>query len=316
MSEGAFIAVEFSPRDRTERNDHVPNRTFNPSAREAFMDIKIAFTSQDFVRDPARAFSVTSDLMTRLRIAHRPAHLERRPIRIPHGFIPMPAGFHAEQLNDAQRRHYTVRELRGETYLLESGPLEQSPYYQWRVQMLEDGLDEADCELEALGMHVAIHENAFTFNLSFITLHVGGKPFGTFTGSLIPDFGGAAYFPSSGIEERTGLWGPLVHMQVVECLAALKRETVLSLYIRDPTAYLETGDAFALLEAMNVAGYTYDAFSRWIGLELPEIQDKQQFLPVLEGAVGSAERIAQLEAFLFTQGTAPVDIDDLLARGR
>jgi hypothetical protein len=280
------------------------------------MDIKVAFTSQDFVPDATRAFSVADTLMTRLRIAHRPAHLERQPARLPHGFIPTPSGFQVGQLSDAQRRHYTVRELRGETYLLESGPLEQSPYYRLRVQMLEDGTNEMDVELEALGMHVAIHEHAFTFNLSFITLHIARKPFGTFTGSLIPDFADMPFFPSSGIEERTGLWGPLVHLQLVECLAALKRETVPSLYIRDPSSYLETGDVFALLEAMNVAGYTYDEFSQWIGLDLPEIQEKEQFLPVLSGPVGSEERIAQLEEFLFTRGVPPVNIDDLLARGR
>jgi hypothetical protein len=33
------------------------------------MDIKVAFTSQGFLRQPDRAFSVTSELMTRLRIA-------------------------------------------------------------------------------------------------------------------------------------------------------------------------------------------------------------------------------------------------------
>jgi hypothetical protein len=278
------------------------------------VDIKVAVAARDFVDDVPRALETLESLLTRLHIAHRPKITSSRTVQLVPGFIPMPPEV-LTQLNHAQRAHYRPLEVRGETYLLERTALQDNPYYRLRVQMLEDGVEALECRLEAHGFTLAIHEQAFTFAVEFITLEPVDRAFGTFIGQLV-DFGRGDPFPSSEIEERTGLWGPLVHMEFVECLAALKRAAIPSLVIRDPSGYAEQGDAFALLEAMNLAGYTYDAVSQWIGLELPDIQDKQQFIPNLSGAVGSEERINQLEAFLFTNGIAPVDIDDLLERGR
>ena len=129
---------------------------------------------------------------------------------------------------------------------------------------------------------------------------------------------GKGWFPYSEIEERTGLFGPLVHMQMVEFLAALKRIAIPSLYIRDPSGYLESGDAFALLEAFNVAELAYGDFFALMfpTLEAPEFGDKQQLIPDLSGPVGSDQRVRQLEEFLFVRGIPLPDIDDLLERGR
>jgi hypothetical protein len=278
------------------------------------VDLKVAIAGRDFIENSPHVLETLGSLLTRLGIAHRPKHVSSRRIDLQHGFIPMPREI-LTQLTEAQRQHFRVLEVRDEVYLLEHSALQDNPYYRLRVQMLEDGVESLSCTLESSGVVVAIHENAFTFSIECITLTPADRPFGTFLGTLV-DFGGDNPFPSSEIEERTGLWGPLVHMQFVECLMALKRVAVPSLVVRDPSGYAEHGDVFMLLEAMNLAGYTYDAVSDWIGLPLPEIQDKQQTVPNLSGAVGSEARIQQLEAFLFTNGITPVDIDDLLARGR
>jgi hypothetical protein len=276
------------------------------------MDIKVAFATQEPIPDVARAVQVLGDLLTRLRIGHCALPLESKPVQLPHGFFPIRSGM-LEHLTKAQRLHYTVRHLRGKTYILEHGPLEQTPHYQWRVQLLEAGIETVDVMLEAQGFQIALHQHAMTFDWRIIALHEADQSIGPFTGQI---FGEEQPFPSSIIVERTGLWGPLVHMQFVECLAALKREAIPSLTIHDPSGYADHGDVFALLEAMSIADVTYNEFSKAIGLPPLEPQTAPLFVPALEGAVGSADRVRQLEEFLFTQGIAPVDIDALMVRKR
>lgn len=279
------------------------------------MDLKVAFTSQDIVPDAAYALEVAQGLAQRLHIAHRRAHLPRQANRLEHGFFPLldeqVVGF-----SKAQREQLGIRKLRGAWYRTEQGPLEQSPYYRYRVGMLEQGVESVEAELEALGQRLAFHPNMYTFELRFISLHLPGQTLGPFVGGLM-DWG-KRWFPYSEIEERTGLFGPLVHMQMVEFLAALKRIAIPSLYIRDPSGYLESGDVFALLEAINAAELTYgDIFAMMFPtLEAPEMGSKEQLIPDLRGEVGSEQRLRQLEEFLFVQGVPVPDIDDLLARGR
>lgn len=295
------------------------------------MDIRVAFTSQDFVPEPQRALEAAQGLADRLKIAHRSANLVRQPVRLPHGFI----GYEPElfrQLTPQQLEPYLVREIRGQFYLLEDGPLQQNPYYRRRVQMLEAGQEWLEGEVEALGLRLAFHPSMYTFNLKFITLYERGERLGTFAGQLLLDLGGEPYFPSSEIDERTGLFGVLVHMQMVEFLAALKREAVPSLCILEPTGYLERGEVLELMTTFEGAGFTYQRFLEALVISedataqeqrelkafwrLPESEDKSLALPDLRGPVGSPERIAALEEFLFLSGVAPVDIDHLIAEGR
>ena len=295
------------------------------------MDIKVAFTSQGFVPDAKAALESATRLAERLHIAHRPLNVPRQPNRFPHGFI----GYEPElfkQFNPKQLEHYKVREVRGMFYLLEDGPLQQSPYYQRRVAMLEAGQESLEGEVEALGLRLAFHPSMYTITLQFITLHEKGERFGTFVGQLLPDLGGEPYFPSSEIDERTGLFGVLVHMQMLEFLAALKLEAVPSLYILDPTGYLENGDVLELMTTFEGAGFTYQRFMEMLAIpedatleqqrelkafwRLPETEDKTLALPDLRGEVGSEGRIATFEEFLFLSGVAPVDIDNLIAEGR
>jgi hypothetical protein len=279
------------------------------------MDLKVAFTSQDVVPDVVYALEVAQGLAERLCIAHRAAHLSRRFNRLEHGFFAL-SDEQVKGFTKAQREQLGIRKLHGHWYRTERGPLEQSPYYRYRLAMLEQNLGAVDSEIEALGLRLALHPNMYTFELRFISLYLSGQTVGPFVGGLM-DWG-QGWFPYSEIEERTGLFGPLVHMQMVEFLAALKRIAIPSLYIRDPSGYLERGDVFALLEAMNLAEMTYQDFFALIfpSLEMPEIGEKNQLIPDLSGPVGSEKRVRQLEEFLLNCQASTPDIDDLLARGR
>jgi hypothetical protein len=292
------------------------------------MDVKVGFASQDFVPDQERALRAAERLADRLKIAHRPAHLARQPVRLSHGFI----GYQPElfrQFTPEQLKPYRVREIGGQFYLLEDGPLQQSPFYRFRVRMLEEGREELMGELEATGLRLALHPLMHTFALQFITLHLGGRPFGPFVGEVLSDMDN---FPSSEIEVRTGLFGVLVHMQMVEFLAALKREAIPSLCIREPTGYSGNGDVLELMTTLEGAGFGYQRLIETLAIpedatpqerrelqafwRLPETEDKELALPDLSGPVGSPPRIAALEEFLFLSGIPLVDIDDLIGRGR
>jgi hypothetical protein len=279
------------------------------------MDLKVAFTSQDVVPDVEYAFKVAQELAERLHIAHRPAHLERQWQGFEHGFLPLPEEY-VTPLSKSQRQELGIRKLYGAWYRSENGPMGQSPYYRHRVGMLERGQEAVEGELEATGFRLALHPNMFTFELRFITMYLPDRTVGPFVGGLM-DWG-QAWFPYSEIEERTGLFGPLVHMQLVEFLAALRRIAIPSLYIRDPSGYLEHGDSFALLEAMDIAGMGYQELLELMvpNHQPPEILDKHQLIPDLSGSVGSAGRVRHLEEFLFTQGIPLTDIDSLIEQGR
>jgi hypothetical protein len=306
------------------------------------MDLKVAFTSQDTVPDVDHALASVKRLAERLHIAYRKADIEPRNILLSHGFYPVDgAHFNSETgkspkemietLSDGERETLGFRKVRGRWYRTMNAPLEQNPYYQLRVGMLADGVEEQACRLEARGFTLALHPLMYTFDLRFITLQfedMTGKK--TTCGSFV----GQVFYadtdtplPSSEIEERTGLFGPLVHMQLVEFLAALKREAIPSLYIRDPSGYLETGNVGELVTACKQAGMTLTHF--WNALSQSENATPEEAFfkgnldlpehsrpPVLEGTVGSEERLRQLGNFLVTHGHLLPDIDKLLADGR
>ena len=292
------------------------------------MDIKVAFTSQALVPNPAGALEVARGLAERLHIAHRPAVFKPQYIELPHGFFPIPAATVA-QLSPHHIAQQGLRQIRGEWYRTANGQLEQSPYYQWRLGQLEAGIEQSWCEIEAVGLRLALHPNMHSFDLLLITLHLEHQTIGPFTGQVFPEMD---LFPSSEIEERTGLFGVLVHMQLVEFLAALRREAIPSLYIRDPSGYLEHGDVLELFTAFENAGFGYQSFLEALTIpqdatpdqtrqlkafwRLPETEDKTLALPDLRGEVGSEGRIAAFEEFLFLSGVTPVDIDHLIAEGR
>lgn len=307
------------------------------------MDIKVAFTSRDIVPDVKRALASIKQLADRLYIAYRKADIEPRNIVLSHGFYPVD-GLHLtsttmdnvagtspkdviENLSATERERFGFRKVRERWYRTMNSPLEQSPYYQLRVEMLVDGVEEQACRLEAKGFTLAFHPLMYTFDLRFVTLHFKDMVCGPFVGQVFYADTDTP-LPSSGTEERTGLFGPLVHIQLVEFLAALKREAIPSLYIRDPSGYLESGNVSELVTACKQAGMTLTHFWETLSthentapgeeaffkgsLDLPE----PSHLPDLEGAVGSEERLRQLEQFLVTHGHLLPDIDKLLADGR
>jgi hypothetical protein len=281
------------------------------------MDLKVAFTSQDTVPNVDEVLTTIRNLSKRLQIAQRETNMEKKILLQP--------GFYAvsvEQLSAADRERFGFRELRGQWYRTPNGEMEQSPYYKLRVKMLEDNVD-LECRLEARGFVLALHPQMYTFNLSLITLHFENKRCGPFVGQIV-SIDGETPFPSSEIEERTGLFGPLVHIQLVEFLAALKREAVPSLYIRDPSGYLEHGDTSKLTRTIQEAdpfwkplidGGVQESESVRAALGLPDIDQELAGLNLV-GEVGSSERVEALEHFLMTRGHPLPDIDTLLANGR
>ena len=279
------------------------------------VDLKVAFTTLDAVPDVAGALASARALADRLRIAHRPVGLPRRANRLEHGFFPAPDDF-VRTLNPERIEAFGMRQVRGQWHRFDVGPIAESPCYRFRVRMLEDGVDALDGEIEGQGLRLAVNETMFTIEVQLVTMTFGKEIVGPFTAALF-DMGGW-WLPGSEIDERTSIAGPLAHMQLVEFLAAWRREAVPSLYIRDPSGYLEHGDVFALLEAMNLAGAQLGELMQALfpGERMPDIQDMDRALPQLSGAVGSAERVAQLEQFLFTNGVTAPDIDDMLERGR
>jgi hypothetical protein len=281
------------------------------------VDLQVACATLDWVSDPDRALNVVRDTAARLRIATSEHRRRRDPYEWKHGFI----GFsddRYERLTPQQRETWPLRRIREQWYTLPDTPIERSPYYQRRVQMLEDGVESMTGRLEAHGLKLALHENMFTFDFLFITLEFPDETVGPFLG-LLGDLG-ECVFPVSEIEERTGLFGPLVHMQFVEFLAAIKREAIPSLYIRDPSGYAEHGDVARLLEAMDISAQSYEAMFKALApsLKVADViqEDARAPIPMLTGEVGSPERIAQFEHYLFAHGVTAPDIDALLEQGR
>ncbi len=301
------------------------------------MDLKVAFASQDIVPNVDHALACVKQLAQRLHIAYREADIEPRNILLSHGFYPVDRShFNAEKgkspkemietLSDGERETLGFRKVRGRWYRTMNGPLEQNPYYQLRVGMLADGVEELSCKLEAKGFTLAFHPLMYTFDLRFITLHFKNTTCGPFIGQVFYADTDTP-LPSSEIEERTGLFGPLVHMQFVEFLAALKRKAIPSLYVGDPSNYLEHGNVFELSTACEQAGMTLTHF--WNALSQSENAPPEEAFfkenldlpehscpPALEGAVGNEERLRQLGEFLVANGHLLPDIDKLLADGR
>lgn len=280
------------------------------------MDLQVACAALDWVSDPDRALEVVRETAARLRIATSEHRRRRDPYEWQHGFI----GFsddRYEQLTPQQRESWPLRRIRDQWYRIPDTPIERSPYYQRRVRMLEDGVESMTGRLEARGLKLALHEQMFTFDFLFITLEFPDETVGPFLG-LLANLG-EWVFPASEIEERTGLFGPLVHMQFVEFLATIKREAIPSLYIRDPSGYAQHGDVTRLLEAMDISARTYEAMMAAFDPSTrisDVIQADAAPIPMLSGEVGSAERIAQFEHYLFTHGVTAPDIDALLGQGR
>ena len=280
------------------------------------MDLKVAYAALDWVPDPENAFRVAKNTAARLKIAAKEHRVARKKYEWQHGFIGMTEDQY-QQLTP-QQRTLPLRKIRDEWYVIPERPIEQSPYYQHRVRMLSDGVASMTGSLEAAGLKLALHERMFTMDFLFITLRLPNETVGPFLG-ILADFGDWVY-PGSEIEERTGLFGPLVHMQFVEFLSAVKREAIPSLFIRDPSGYADHGDVFGLLEAMNISASTYETLFQALfpTLEITGViqHDPRALIPMLEGEVGSPERIQQFEHYLFTHGVAAPDIDALLEQGR
>jgi hypothetical protein len=280
------------------------------------MDLKVACAALDWVADPEHALRAAQETAARLKIATRKHRVVRTKYHWHHGLFGM-TGDQYEQLTP-QQHTLPLRKIRDEWFIIPDTPIEQSPYYRRRVRMLEDNAEPIKGSLEAHGLKLALHENMFTTDFLFITLRFRKETVGPFLGLLAgtDDW----VYPGSEIEERTGLFGPLVHMQFVEFLSAVRREAMPSLFIRDPSGYADHGDVFQLLEAMNVSMDTYQTLFEALfpGFEIGDViqRDPRALIPMLAGEVGSPERIQQFEHYLFTHGVAAPDIEALLERGR
>jgi hypothetical protein len=281
------------------------------------MDLKVAFTAVECVPNVAQALDCAGRLASRLRIGHTPTRFERTVIEYWHGFVPLPEE-NLRNIDTSQLGPLGFRELHGQWYRTENGVLEQNPYYQYRLQMLEHNTNSLPVQLEAEGICLAVHAHMFTINLRLISLHLENQKtvIGPFVGDLFET--GDSWMPFHELEERTTVGGPLAHIRMVEFLAALKREAIPSLEIRDPSGYLEHGDVFALLETMNIATDEFSKFAQSLSgeLEIPDINDTQSAVPSLSGPVGSEGRIAQLEQFLISNNFVAPDIHGMLERGR
>jgi|GEM_PF-3685386 len=265
------------------------------------MDLQVSFSARNLIPDVGAFLEAARTLAFRLRLAQRPLHAQDPEYAVGHGFVPMPLETEV-RLNEAQRRHFTLHKLRGELYLTESGPLEDNPYYRWRLAMLEGGGPDRNGVLEASGLLLGIHERVWAFEFMAVALEYGrGERVGPFLGGVVS---GVAF---SQQDVRTGFAGPLAHMQLLEFLTALRREVLPSLHIRDPSGYLESGDVLALLEAMGYARESYAALFEEF-FDDPALAERLQGsggLPVLEGEVGSPARVVALERYL-TQSRIPV----------
>jgi hypothetical protein len=281
------------------------------------MDIKVAFTSIDNVQNLEQALESARQLAQRLCIGHTATRFQRTKIDYWHGFMPLPAEY-LERMQANQLEQLGFRQIQSGWHRLDTGPLAQSPYYQYRIQLLEAGINNIPLQVEADGICLAVHEHMFTINLRLINLHLEDQKtiIGPFVGDLFET--NDSWMPFHELEERTTVGGPLAHIRLIEFLAALKREAIPSLVIRDPSNYLEHGGIFALLETMNIAtdefGKLWESF--FGELEMPDINDIQSAIPNLSGPVGSEERIAQLEQFLALHHFVAPNIHDMLERGR
>lgn len=281
------------------------------------MDLKVAFTAVDFVPDVEATLECAAQLAASLRIGHTPNSFARSTIEYWHGFVPLPKA-NVEMTNPSQLKQLGFRQIHGDWYRSENGPLEQNPYYQYRLRQLEAGRTSVPAQLEAKGIHLGVHEHMYTINLRLISLHLKDQKtvIGPFVGDLFET--SDSWLPFHELEERTTVGGPLTHIRLIEFLAALKREAIPSLVVRDPSNYLEHGDVFALLETMNIATDEFSQLAKSLSdnLEIPDINDSQSAIPNLTGPVGSETRIAQLEQFLDSHKVLAPDIHDMLERGR
>jgi hypothetical protein len=281
------------------------------------MDLKVAFTAVESVPNVEQALACASQLAQSLRIGHMPTRFERTAIDYWHGFVPLPEEY-LKRMQPNQLEQLGFRQIQGGWHRLDNGPLAQSPYYQYRIRLLEAGINTTPLQLEADGICLAVHEHMFTINLRLINLHLEDQKtiIGPFVGDLFET--NDSWMPFHELEERTTVGGPLAHIRLIEFLAALKREAIPSLEIRDPSNYLEHGDVFALLETMNIATDEFGKLAQSLSgeLEIPDINDTQKAIPSLSGPVGSESRIAQLEQFLISNNFIAPDIHDMLERGR
>jgi hypothetical protein len=281
------------------------------------MDLKVAFTSTDFVPNVEQALECAGQLAQRLRIGQTPTRFERTTIELWHGLVPLPEEY-LNRMKPNQLEQLGFRQIQGGWHRLDHGPLAQSPYYQYRLQLLKAGINTTPLQFEADGICLAVHEQMFTINLRLISLYLEDQKtiIGPFVGDLFQT--SDSWMPFHELEERTTVGGPLAHIRMIEFLAALKREAIPSLAIRDPSNYLEHGDVFALLEAMNIATDEFGELVKSLfgELEMPDINDTQSTIPNLSGPVGSENRIAQLEQFLESHHFVAPDIHDMLERGR
>ena len=281
------------------------------------VDLKVAFTAVKTVPDVPRVLECAAQLAQRLRIGFTMTRFERTAIEYWHGFNPLPAQY-LERMTPDQLERQGYRNIRGGWHRLDKDPLSKSPYYQYRIQMLEAGTYSTPVALEADGICLAVHENMFTIHLRLISMHLEDQKMiiGPFVGDLFET--SDSWMPFHELEERTTVGGPLAHIRLIEFLAALKREALPSLVIRDPSHYLKRGDVFALLETMSIATDEFGKFAKSLSgnLEIPDINDTQSAIPNLSGPVGSESRIAQLEQFLDSHSFVAPDIHDMLERGR
>jgi hypothetical protein len=281
------------------------------------IDLKVAFTAVKFVPEVQQALECAAQLARRLRIGHTPTRFERTLTEYWHGFMPLPEEY-LQRMQANQLEQLGFRQIQDGWHRLDTGPLAQSPYYQYRIRLLEQGIERLPLHIEADGICLAVHEHMFTIHLRLITLHLENQKtiIGPFVGDLFEL--SESWMPFNELEERTTVGGPLAHIRLIEFLAALKRQAIPSLVIRDPSNYLEHGDVFALLETMNIATDEFGKFANSLfgEADLPDINDTQSAIPNLSGPVGSEERLAQLEQFLASHGFVAPDIHEMLERGR
>jgi hypothetical protein len=281
------------------------------------VDLKVAFTAVKTVPDVPRVLECAAHLAQRLRIGFTRTRFERTAIEYWHGFNPLPAQY-LERMTPDQLEQQGYREIRSGWHRLDKDAFSKSPYYQYRIQMLNTGTYSVPVELEADGICLAVHDHMFTIHLRLISLHLEDQKtiIGPFVGDLFET--SDSWMPFHELEERTTVGGPLAHIRLIEFLAALKREALPSLAIRDPSHYLKRGDVFAFLETMSIATDEFGRFAKSLSsnLEIPDINDTQSAIPNLSGPVGSESRLAQLEQFLDSHSFVAPDIHDMLERGR
>ena len=194
------------------------------------MDLKVAFTAVDFVPDVEATLECAARLAARLRIGHAPSSFARTAIEYWHGFVPLPQA-NVEMTTPSQLEQHGFRHIHGNWYRSENGPLEQNPYYRYRLRQLEAGQTSVPAQLEANGIHLGVHELMYTINLRLISLHLEDQKtvIGPFVGDLFET--SDSWLPFHELEERTTVGRPqregcVLGLGILEGIVKARAETI------------------------------------------------------------------------------------------